>query len=118
MTDTSNKTYRLVTVNTAPERAKRLVGRTIEALKDRYSIEHVDNCEKIDEVEAKVKQHRPDVLFCASMWSKEEAEQILSIARSVKPDIKTHVIPHGSQVEKGPDAIVEHLVEEVPKLLE
>jgi len=45
MTDTSNKTYRLVTVNTAPERAKRLVGRTIEALKDRYSIEHVDNCE-------------------------------------------------------------------------
>ena len=52
------------------------------------------------------------------MWSKEEAEQILSIARSVKPDIKTHVIPHGLQVEKGPDAIVEHLVEEVPKLLE
>lgn len=37
--------YKLVTVNTAPERAKRLVGRMIEALKDRYTIEHVANCE-------------------------------------------------------------------------
>ncbi|KXJ96072.1 hypothetical protein Micbo1qcDRAFT_158253 [Microdochium bolleyi] len=112
-----SKTYRLVTVNTAPERAKRLVGRTIEALKDKYSIEHVDNCEKIAEVEGKVTKHQPDVLFCASMWTKEEAEEILSIARSVKPDIKTHIIPHGLQVERGPDAIVEHLVEEIPKLL-
>lgn len=51
------------------------------------------------------------------MWTEQEAEQILSIARSVKPDIKTHVIPHGLQVERGPDAIVEHLVEQIPKLL-
>jgi hypothetical protein len=36
--------FRLVTVNTAPERAKRLVGRMIEGLKDRYEIEHVANC--------------------------------------------------------------------------
>lgn len=57
------------------------------------------------------------VQFCASMWTEQEAEQILSIARSVKPDIKTHVIPHGLQVERGPDAIVEHLVEQIPKLL-
>lgn len=37
--------YKLVTVNTAPERAKRLIGRMAEALKDRYTIQHVDNCE-------------------------------------------------------------------------
>jgi hypothetical protein len=37
--------FKLVTVNTAPERAKRLIGRMIEALKDRYDIEHVDNCQ-------------------------------------------------------------------------
>lgn len=51
------------------------------------------------------------------MWTEQEAEQIISTARSVKPDIKTHVIPHGLQVERGPDAIVEHLVEQIPKLL-
>jgi hypothetical protein len=37
--------FRLVTVNTAPERAKRLIGRLVDALKDRYTIIHVDNCE-------------------------------------------------------------------------
>jgi hypothetical protein len=37
--------FRLVTVNTAPERAKRLIGRMAEALKDRYTIIHIDNCE-------------------------------------------------------------------------
>lgn len=37
--------FRLVTVNTAPERAKRLIGRVAESLKDRYTIIHVDNCE-------------------------------------------------------------------------
>ncbi|KAF6814665.1 hypothetical protein CSOJ01_03888 [Colletotrichum sojae] len=114
--------YRLVTVNTAPERAKRLVGRMIEALKDQYTIEHVGNCETecagMDEVEGKVKEHQPDVLFCASMWTAEEADQILSTARSIVPGIKTHAIPHGLQVERGPDAIVEHLLEKVPALLE
>lgn len=37
--------FRLVTVNTAPERAKRLIGRVAESLKDRYTIIHIDNCE-------------------------------------------------------------------------
>lgn len=37
--------FRLVTVNTAPERAKRLIGRVVEALSDRYTIIHVANCE-------------------------------------------------------------------------
>jgi hypothetical protein len=37
--------YKLVTVNTAPERAKRLIGRVVEALKDQYTIQHVANCE-------------------------------------------------------------------------
>jgi len=37
--------FRLVTVNTAPERAKRLIGRVADILKDRYEIIHVDNCD-------------------------------------------------------------------------
>lgn len=37
--------FKLVTVNTAPERAKRLVGRVADILSDRFTIEHVDNCD-------------------------------------------------------------------------
>ncbi|RDW70756.1 uncharacterized protein DSM5745_08267 [Aspergillus mulundensis] len=130
--------YTLVTVNTAPERAKRLIGRMVEALKDRYTIIHVDNCESmpptlhlesnarmkliqrtaIEEVAPKVTQHKPDVLFSASMWSAEQAAEIQSIARSIRPDIKLHAIPQGLQVERGPDAIVEYLLENVPALLD
>lgn len=51
------------------------------------------------------------------MWSAEEAARIQAIARSVRPDVKLHAIPQGLQVEKGPDAVVEHLLEVVPKLL-
>jgi hypothetical protein len=80
--------FRLVTVNTAPARAKILIGRLVEAVKDRYIIDYVANCESkttprnvdvdgsedqctrtytstmtgIDEVESKVREHRPDVL--------------------------------------------------------
>lgn len=41
----SDTTWRLVTVNTAPERAKRLIGRVAEELKDRYTIIHVANAD-------------------------------------------------------------------------
>jgi hypothetical protein len=37
--------YTLVTVNNAPERAQRLVGRVVEIVKDRYMIKHVANAE-------------------------------------------------------------------------
>lgn len=40
--------FKLVTVNTAPERARRLIGRLIEALKDEYDIIHADNCESMN----------------------------------------------------------------------
>ena len=52
------------------------------------------------------------------MWSAEQANEIHSIARSIKPDIKLHAIPEGLQVERGPDAIVEYLLEKVPPLLD
>lgn len=35
--------FKLVTVNTAPDRAKRLVGRMCEEVKDTYQIIHVAN---------------------------------------------------------------------------
>lgn len=71
--------YRLVTVNTAPERAQRLVGRLVDELKDRYTIYHAANCESsfnvlfhvllisdtrsaIDAVEQTVRHVQPDLL--------------------------------------------------------
>lgn len=44
-TNTPKGPFRLVTVNTAPERAFRLIGRVTHALKDRYTIIHAANCE-------------------------------------------------------------------------
>lgn len=41
----SSTQYRLVTVNTVPERAKRLIGRVVDDVKDRYTIVHVANVE-------------------------------------------------------------------------
>lgn len=56
--------------------------------------------------------------FSASMWTADEAKEIHAVARSLIPDIKHHAIPTGLQVERGPDAIVEYLVEKVPPLLD
>lgn len=42
--------YKLVTVNNAPERAKRLVGRVVEDVKDQWTIIHAGN---IDDAEGK-----------------------------------------------------------------
>lgn len=53
--------YNLVTVNTAPERAARLVGRMIDALKDQYDIRHVANCASMS-LETKSKPFKLDRL--------------------------------------------------------
>ncbi|CAG9948133.1 unnamed protein product [Clonostachys rosea f. rosea IK726] len=119
MTSTSPKgPYKLVTVNNAPERAKRLIGRVVGELADSYTIIHAANCASKDEVKETVERVQPDVLCCASMWTVEESTAMRELAKSLVPGIKTYAIPHGLQVDKGPDAIVEHLKEQFPRLLE
>ncbi|RAL67319.1 hypothetical protein DID88_008081 [Monilinia fructigena] len=110
--------YKLVTVNKVPARAKILIGRVMEDIKEDYTIEYVKNAEILEDVKAMVEEQQPDVLFVASMWTAEEANEIQSIAKSTKPGIKTMAIPHGLQVEKGPDAVVEFLKEQWPGLVE
>lgn len=51
------------------------------------------------------------------MWTIEESTEMREIAKSIIPNIKTHAIPHGLQVNDGPDAIVEHLKQQIPLLL-
>jgi hypothetical protein len=76
--------FRLITVNTAPERAQRLIGRLVDALKEDYEIIHVDNCQSMtprrflihnadcllgkDEVLPKVTVHEPDVLVSSPQF--------------------------------------------------
>ncbi|KAJ5671406.1 hypothetical protein N7507_000533, partial [Penicillium longicatenatum] len=102
--------FTLVTINSALERAKRLIGRVAELLSDRQTIIPIDNCEDI--------RYLVVIMFSASMWTDEKAKQIYAIARSINPTIKLHAIPNGLQVERGPDAIVEHLCQKVPPLLD
>ncbi|KAF2219790.1 hypothetical protein BDZ85DRAFT_268329 [Elsinoe ampelina] len=111
--------YKLVTVNNAPERAKRLCGRVIENVKDKYTIIHAGNADSPEQVKAVVTEHKPDVLFTASMWTPEQAEAIVAEAKSiVGPQLKTLSLPKGLQVERGPDAVVEYIEEKLPGLIE
>ncbi|CAG8978050.1 hypothetical protein HYALB_00000721 [Hymenoscyphus albidus] len=110
--------YKLCTVNKVPTRAKVLIGRLVESQKESYTIDYVSNAERIEDVKTMVEEYKPDVLFVASMWTGEEAEEIFSIAREVKPEIKTLAIPFGLQIEKGPEAVVEFLNCGWPKLIE
>lgn len=52
------------------------------------------------------------------MWTPQQAEEIFKIAKGVVPNVKTHAIPQGMQVEKGPDYVIEYLTDEVPKMLQ
>ncbi|KAH6950955.1 hypothetical protein DER45DRAFT_409962 [Fusarium avenaceum] len=110
--------FRLMTVNTAPERAKRVIGAMVENLKESYTIDYVVNSERIEDIRSLVEEYHPDVLFTASMWTAEQSKEIEAIARTIVPDIKFHAIPFGLQVARGPDAIVEYLTDQVPTLLE
>jgi hypothetical protein len=52
------------------------------------------------------------------MWSSDEAAKIRAIAEKERPGIKTRAIPQGLQVERGPDAVVEYLLDVVPSMLD
>ncbi|KAG0645936.1 hypothetical protein D0Z07_8037 [Hyphodiscus hymeniophilus] len=106
--------YTLCTVNTAPARAKILIGRLVEDVKEEYTITYLQNAERIEDVKAMCEKQKPDVLFCASMWTKEESDEIQRIAKETVLGIKTMAIPQGLQVERGPDAVVEFLKEKWP----
>ena len=51
------------------------------------------------------------------MWTDEDVVEIQKTAQTIKSDVKMHAIPFGLQLEKGPDAVVEHLLEQIPQML-
>ncbi|KAK5137061.1 hypothetical protein LTR08_001070 [Meristemomyces frigidus] len=110
--------YKLVTVNNAPERAKIIVGRVIEALKDEYTIEYAANAESPEAAKAVFEKIMPDVVFTASMWTPEQSSKVLDQAREVNPKVKTLALPQGLQVAKGPDGVVDYIKEQLPALID
>jgi len=110
--------FKLVTVNNAPERAKILIGRVVEQVKDKYTIIHAGNADSLQDVPSVVKQIQPDMLFTASMWSPEESLKARETAKELVPGIRTFALPQGLQVSKGPDAVVNFIIENLPALLE
>ncbi|KAI5208815.1 hypothetical protein E4T42_03418 [Aureobasidium subglaciale] len=128
--------FKLVTVNTAPERAYRLIGRVVENVKDKYTIIHAGNADSMwfqlgsramlanlsageEQVREVVTKEQPDVLFTASMWTPEQAKAIHAEAKEIMgPQLKTFALPQGLQVSRGPDAVVEFIEENLPALLE
>jgi hypothetical protein len=79
--------FKLVTVNTAPDRAKRLIGRVVENVKEKYTIIHSGNAAStqplpylhlrptpntltgIDDVRKVVEEFQPNVLVCTQTTS-------------------------------------------------
>lgn len=51
------------------------------------------------------------------MWTPEQSSAVMAQAREINPRVKTLVIPQGLQVERGPDAVFEYVMEQLPKLL-
>ena len=51
------------------------------------------------------------------MWTPEQSQEIQAIARETVPGIKTMALPQGLQVQQGPDAVVQYLVDKLPGLI-
>lgn len=51
------------------------------------------------------------------MWTPEQSKAVLDVAREINPKVKTLALPQGLQVNKGPDAVVEFIIEQWSKVL-
>ncbi|ODN76337.1 hypothetical protein L198_08113 [Cryptococcus wingfieldii CBS 7118] len=74
----------------------------------RASLEVMDPCDS---------EPRPDILFCASMWTPEEQTEIQRIAKNTIPCIKTYAIPTGMHVKAGPEGIIKYLTERIDSIV-
>lgn len=55
----------------------------------------------------------PQVLICSSQWTSTQQKEVLGLAKTMIPDIKTIAIPPGLNATKGGDAVVEFLREQI-----
>ncbi|EPE04383.1 hypothetical protein F503_01387 [Ophiostoma piceae UAMH 11346] len=110
-------TYRLVTVNPKPERAAHVASLVATRLQDRFTIQHIGNIESEDKVATTVVELKPDILFCASLWTSDESTRIINTAIAALPGLLTHAVPYGLHNTGGPDAVVTHLADSIGSLI-
>ncbi|KAK5155639.1 hypothetical protein LTS14_005900 [Recurvomyces mirabilis] len=60
----TQRQYKLVTVNNAPDRARKIVGRVIDDVKGTYNIVHAANAESPEAAKAVFEDVMPDVVVC------------------------------------------------------
>ncbi|BGP36582.1 hypothetical protein JCM10449v2_000483 [Rhodotorula kratochvilovae] len=99
----------LVSVNTAPDRAKKVLGEVCERVKPKYNIAHVGNSDTIEGLKPLLESlsTKPGIV-----WTPEQQQEIKEIARSVLgDDFKFYGIPTGLQVKVGPQGIIDHILE-------
>nr|XP_031858610.1 uncharacterized protein CI109_005990 [Kwoniella shandongensis]KAA5525682.1 hypothetical protein CI109_005990 [Kwoniella shandongensis] len=116
---TSKTPINLISVNTFPERAAKVIGAVIENVKDKYTIVHAGNSTTIEGVKPLLEktQPPPGILFAASMWTPEQQEEIQQIARNTIPGIKTHAIPSGLQQKSGVEGVIQYLGETIDEIM-
>lgn len=80
--------YKLVTVNNAPERAKRLVGRVVEDVKDQWTIVHAGN---VDDATGAYNPHSSDKrripLQSQQLTSDADLEDAKKVFTEIHPDV-------------------------------
>ncbi|CAD6566462.1 MAG: hypothetical protein CYPHOPRED_000735 [Cyphobasidiales sp. Tagirdzhanova-0007] len=120
MPASSPKSIAVVSVNTAPDRAKKVLGMVAEDLHERYLISLVGNSDSIEGVKPMLLSldTPANLLLCASMWTPEQQATIQRIAKETVPGIKTYAIPTGLQVQIGPEGIAKHLADRMDLILE
>lgn len=70
--------FKLVTVNTAPERAYRLIGRVVENVKDKYTIIHAGNADSMStDRKTWLKLADPNI----------DQEQVREVVTRTQPDV-------------------------------
>ncbi|KAK8870092.1 hypothetical protein IAR55_000662 [Kwoniella newhampshirensis] len=120
MSSSSNKDpVNLISVNTFPDRANKVIGSVIEVVKDKYTIVHAGNSTTIEGVRSLLEstQPPPGILFAASMWTPEQQAEIQQIAKDTIPEIKTHAIPSGLQQQVGVEGVIRYLVERIDEIM-
>ncbi|WOO79622.1 Phytochrome-like protein cph1 [Vanrija pseudolonga] len=111
----------LVTVNRSPERARSVLTEVIDRVQDKYTIKYGGNIDTIEGLRPFLisNKHKPGILFCASMWSKEEQDEIIAIAHEMVPGIRTHAIPPGLWDASlgGRENVLNYIMEQIDNIM-
>lgn len=105
----SLRPYKLVTVSKHPEKATIMVKRLAEMLSGRYIVIHAANCERIDEVNFRVRDLEPDMLVWSSSWTQDQVDIICAITRQLKADVDMCALPEDTPSENSADLLLRRM---------